>query len=86
MNLNEEQILCLLSESSSLVYICSRCGKIIFPKASIIKDTINFDAKSYNVRGGLGNKVLKDNICEECHEEFKKGLAGFTARKIPLIK
>ncbi|BAO04721.1 uncharacterized protein CBO05P1_002 [Clostridium botulinum B str. Osaka05] len=68
MNLNKSDFKKLLEEYSKQVYICSKCGRIIFPKLEFNNDKISFVTNKGCVSGGLGNKVLKDNICSVCIE------------------
>lgn len=50
-------------------YICSHCGKIIFPIVKTCDDgSMDVCKDVYEVRGGLGNRVVRDNICKECYE------------------
>jgi len=49
-------------------YTCSCCGKLIKPKVSIINDEATSKIDKYEIKGGIGNKTLKNNICSECIE------------------
>lgn len=62
MKFNEE----LYNLIKQNTYICSCCGNIIFP--AIKNNEISQDKN--NIRGGLGNKILKENVCNECVNKF----------------
>ncbi|MBY6842878.1 hypothetical protein [Clostridium botulinum] len=68
MNLNESTLKKLLEEYNEQVYICSKCGRIVFPTVKINDDKVDFLINKGCVSGGLGNKILKDNICSVCIE------------------
>ena len=62
MEFNQE----LYKQIKQNTYICSCCGNIIFP---IIKDNDIYQEKT-DMRGGIGNKILKRNICNGCVSNF----------------
>jgi hypothetical protein len=48
-------------------FICSMCGKIISPEVKVNQDgAIEVTSETGELRGGLGNKVIKSHICGEC--------------------
>lgn len=48
-------------------FICSMCGNIVSPEIEANQDnTINMITETGELRGGIGNKVLKDRICKKC--------------------
>ena len=65
--------MCVAVESiKKICYVCSKCGEIIFPDITQNDDgTINTSIEKSQIRGGLGNKVVKDNICNNCLEKSR---------------
>ena len=48
-------------------FICSMCGKIISPEVKMNQDgSIEMTSETGELRGGFGNKVIKDRVCSEC--------------------
>ena len=48
-------------------FICSMCGKIISPEVKMNQDgSIEMTSETGKLRGGFGNKVIKDRVCSEC--------------------
>lgn len=66
-------------------YICSMCDKKVYP---IIKNvdlenlTLESEQTKYDLRGGLGNKILKDNICPICMAKSKSYVDTMTKIKM----
>lgn len=74
-NIDGEKVLKILNHYKSSCYICSHCGKIIFPKVEFTNNYFKFSSEKASCYGGLGNKKIKDNICPECtkQSQLKKG-------------
>ncbi|HCL4455175.1 TPA: hypothetical protein N2D10_003202 [Clostridium botulinum] len=66
MNLNESDLKELFEEYNEQVYICSKCGRIVFPTLKFNNDKISFVTNKGCIRGGVGNMILKDDICPTC--------------------
>lgn len=48
-------------------FICSICGKIVSPEVIVNQNgTIDMTIETGELRGGLGNKVIKNHICKKC--------------------
>lgn len=50
-------------------YRCNLCGEIIYPTITGVdfeSESISIATDKHDARGGLGNKILMDNICPEC--------------------
>ncbi len=47
-------------------FVCEVCGETIMPKITTNEHGIFIDSARAEIRGGLGNKVLKRNVCEGC--------------------
>lgn len=53
-------------------FICKGCGEIIFPKVTVNEHGIFVSDTRNEIRGGLANRLLKQNICEKCAENMMK--------------
>lgn len=51
-------------------YICSICGKIISPYVTFSRDKVHMTVDKAEARGGLGERVLLDNVCEDCKDKI----------------
>ncbi len=47
-------------------FVCEICGKTIAPKVTANEHGIFVESDRTELRGGLGNKILKSNVCPEC--------------------
>ena len=57
----------IIETFKSQQFICSMCEKIISPEVKVNQDsTIEVTSETGELRGGLGNKVIKNHICSEC--------------------
>lgn len=59
----------ILQAIDSNTFICSMCGKKIYPVITDVdleKETMSTVTSNNQIRGGLGNGVLKNNICDQC--------------------
>ncbi len=57
----------IIETFKSQQFICSICGKIISPEVKVNQDgTIEMTSETGELRGGLGNKVIKNHICGKC--------------------
>ena len=60
-------IIDIIEAFKSQQFICSMCGKIISPEVKINNDgAIEMASETGELRGGLGNQVIKDHICSKC--------------------
>lgn len=48
------------------IFLCDVCGKIVYPKVTINESGIFIERESAEFRGGLGNHIIKKNVCENC--------------------
>lgn len=48
------------------IFVCEICGKTITPKITTNEHGIFVESDRTELRGGLGNQVLKKNVCREC--------------------
>jgi hypothetical protein len=52
-------------------FTCSLCGKTILAELVVHKDgTTAIKQESTQIRGGLGNQVLYDNLCSQCAKKM----------------
>lgn len=61
-----------LEQIENLTFTCSACGRIIYPEITYIdstKETLILESYQNSLCGGKGNKVLADNICNNCTKE-----------------
>lgn len=65
--MNEKDFEYFYQSIKEQAYICSHCGKIIFPQVDWENKEINQD--KCQIRGGIGNKIMKDNICRQCAKD-----------------
>lgn len=56
----------LLKWFNAGTFICNMCGRIIYPKVTIDRYGISVVDERAEIRGGLGNHILKKNVCNEC--------------------
>lgn len=62
LNIND-----IIETFKSQQFICSMCGKIISPEVKVNQDgSIEMTNETGELRGGLGNKIIKNHICSEC--------------------
>lgn len=48
-------------------FVCSLCGKTVLAEVTVHKDgVVEIKQESAQIRGGLGNRVLYDNVCVNC--------------------
>lgn len=47
-------------------FICDVCGEIVYPKVTTNEHGIFIESESAEIRGGLGNHVIKQNVCKNC--------------------
>lgn len=69
MNIEEMSAKDLLYYIVGQSYACSICHKIIYPKITEIKVhpiSLSLTQDKTQARGGIGNNVIKDNVCPEC--------------------
>ena len=55
----------ILEAYKNSTYICSSCGKVIFPDVNITDEGFYFHSEKNNYLG-KGGKVILDNICPTC--------------------
>lgn len=68
---DREQLENVLKVYKNSTYICSVCGNIIFPKVEFENGKVNMTTESCDLRGGLGNQILKKNVCKSCKDKLK---------------
>ena len=51
-------------------YTCGVCGEVVKPKIYFESGEIYIDVDKSSIRGGIGNKILQDNICDECAKKM----------------
>lgn len=51
-------------------YVCSVCGKKILPKIRQVGQELVCELEDGQIRGGLGNKVIKNHVCRDCIEKM----------------
>ncbi len=54
-------------------FTCEICRKTIIPKVTVNGHVISVESERTELRGGLGNKILKRNICSECARRMTVG-------------
>ena len=54
------------------IYICSVCGRIVFPEIEFQDGKVNITTEKCEVRGGKGNPILKENVCKLCKDRLNK--------------
>lgn len=47
-------------------FVCDVCGKIVYPKVTTNEHGIFIESESAEIRGGLGNHVMKKRVCKNC--------------------
>lgn len=47
-------------------FVCDVCGEIVYPKVTTNKHGIFIESENAEIRGGLGNHVMKKNVCNNC--------------------
>lgn len=52
-------------------FTCSICGEEIFPKVYVRDNGFSIVANCSEIRGDIGNKVLKEHICEKCYRKLQ---------------
>lgn len=57
----------IIETFKSQQFICSMCGKVISPEVKVNQDgSIEMTSETGEIRGGLGNKVIKNHVCSKC--------------------
>lgn len=51
-------------------FVCSLCGNIVYPNVTTNEHGIFISDTRNEIRGGLANRLLKQNICEKCAENI----------------
>lgn len=65
----KDMIKYLCSES----YMCSVCGDKIYPiikNLDLESNCMDVEINKNQFRGGIGNKIIQDNICNGCAKVF----------------
>ena len=61
----------MIESFKSYQFICSMCGKIVSPEVKVNQDgTLEMTSETGELRGGLGNKVIKNHICNKCMQNI----------------
>lgn len=71
-----------LTSYNSGTFVCSLCGNIVYPKVTIDEHGIFVSDTRNEIRGGLANRLLKQNICEKCAENMMKVPGHLTNRSL----
>ena len=66
----DDRIVSLYNVIQANTYVCDMCGKIIFPDITTSGDG-GYDVMktSAEIRGGFGNKVVCNHVCNDCVEK-----------------
>ena len=57
----------IIEAFKSQQFVCSMCGKVVSPEVKVNQDgAIEMTSETGEIRGGLGNKVIKNHICIKC--------------------
>lgn len=63
-------------------FVCSLCGDIVYPKVTTNEYGIFISDIRNEIRGGLANRILEQNICEKCAENImRENVTGECAGK-----
>ena len=57
----------------SETFVCSVCGEIVFPRVIENDGNISVENNRAELRGGIGNCLLRGNVCEKCAECYGAG-------------
>lgn len=61
----------IIETFKSQQFICSICGKVISPEVKVNQDgSIEMTSETGEIRGGLGNKVIKNHVCSKCMQNI----------------
>lgn len=71
----------ILESYKKSTYICSSCGKIIFPEVEIADGNINLHSEKNNYLG-KGGRIIRDNICPDCKLSVK-GFKDNVIKELP---
>ena len=52
----------------SETFVCSVCGEIVFPKVIESDGNVSIETTRAELRGGIGNRLLRGDVCEKCAE------------------
>lgn len=48
-------------------FVCSMCGTVVSPEVKVNQNgAIEMTSETGEIRGGLGNKVIKNHVCIKC--------------------
>ncbi len=51
-------------------FTCQICGRVIPPKVFYVGEGLCIESDRAEIRGGLKNKILKKDICNECYKKL----------------
>lgn len=71
----------ILDAYKKSTYVCSSCGKIVFPEVEVTNGNLNLHSEKNNYLG-KGGRIIRDNICPDC----KLSVEGFkdnTIKRLP---
>jgi hypothetical protein len=74
MNIDEMSAKDLLYHILGQSYLCPICHKVIYPTITEINVhpiSLSLSQDKTQARGGVGNKIIQDNVCCECSKAFK---------------
>ena len=57
----------------SETFVCSVCGEIVFPKVIESDGNVSIETTRAELRGGIGNRLLRGDVCEKCAEYYGAG-------------
>ncbi len=55
-------------------FVCSVCGKTIEPIIEVWGDEVFFRSDTSEMTGGIGNKTVRRNVCNDCLKEINAGI------------
>ena len=64
--ITEQQLGHIMNGFKELTYVCSVCGKIIFPLVKVFPSGVDIAQEKTGVPVSLGNRRNMDNVCKDC--------------------
>lgn len=65
----------------SETFVCSVCGEIVFPKVIESDGNVFIETTRAELRGGIGNRLLRGDVCEKCAESKMWAPCEYTVRR-----
>lgn len=66
----DSELMSLCVNIECATFICSVCNALIFPKIEFKAGKIEITKESSDIHGGLGNKTIKKNVCQDCVDKI----------------